>query len=120
MANMKGETQDDISTAHSVVEDELNDILAPLEQLRSKVIERARAELPTKPQLALGDRVKLTERGVRLWRRQAGIDWPNRRGTVLHITKHSEAHVQWDGRKSTEVLSVVILERCSSPPSQEV
>ena len=112
------EMQDAI--AHSVVEDELNDILAPPEQLRSKVIERARAELPTKPQLALGDRVKLTERGVRLWRRQAGIDWPNRRGTVRHITKHSEAHVQWDGRKSTEVLAGVILERCSSPPAEDV
>ena len=84
------------------------------------MIERARAELSTKPQLALGDRVKLTERGVRLWRRQAGIDWPNRRGTVRHITKHSEAHVQWDGRKSTEVLAVVILERCSSPTSEDV
>jgi hypothetical protein len=112
------EMQDGI--AHSVVEDELNDIQAPPKQLRNKVIERARAELSTKPQLALGDRVKLTERGVRLWRRQAGIDWPNRRGTVRHITKHSEAHVQWDGRKSTEVLAVVILERCNSPTSEDV
>jgi hypothetical protein len=112
------EMQDGI--AHSVVEDELNDIQAPPKQLRNKVIERARAELSTKPQLALGDRVKLTERGVRLWRRQAGIDWPNRRGTVRHITKHSEAHVQWDGRKSTEVLAVVILARCNSPTSEDV
>ena len=112
------EMQDGI--AHSVVEDELNDIQAPPKQLRNKVIERARAELSTKPQLALGDRVKLTERGVRLGKRQAKIDWPNRRGTVLHITKHSEAHVQWDGRKSTEVLAVVILERCSSPTSEDV
>ena len=68
-----------------------------------------------KPQLALGDRVKLTERGVRLGGRQAKIDWPNRRGTVRHITKHSEAHVQWDGRKSVDMLPVVILERCRSP-----
>ena len=112
------EMQDGI--VHSVVEDELNDIQAPPKQLRNKVIERARAELSTKPQLALGDRVKLTERGVRLWRRQAEIDWPNRRGTVRHITKHSEAHVQWDGRKSTEVLAVVILARCSSSPSEDV
>ena len=73
-----------------------------------------------KPQFAPGERVKLTERGVRLVRRQAKIDWPNRRGTVLHITRHSEAHVQWDGRKSTEVLAGVILERCSSPPSEDV
>ena len=73
-----------------------------------------------KPQLALGDRVKLTERGVRLGGRQAKIYWPNRRGTVRHITKHSEAHVLWDGRKSADVLPVVILERCSSPSSQDV
>jgi hypothetical protein len=73
-----------------------------------------------KPQFAPGERVKLTERGVRLVRRQAKIDWPNRRGTVRHITKHSEAHVLWDGRKSTDVLPVVILERCSSPSSQDV
>ena len=57
---------------------------------------------------------------MRLGGPQAKIDWPNRRGTVRHITKHSEAHVQWDGRKSTDVLPVVILERCSSPSSQDV
>ena len=46
-----------------------------------------------KSQLALGDRVKLTERGVRLWGEgQSG--WTNRRGTVRHIAKHSEAHVR--------------------------
>ena len=73
-----------------------------------------------KLQFALGDRVNLTERGVRLGRRQAKIDWLNRRGTVRHITKHSEAHVQWDGRKTVDVLPVVILERCSSPSSQDV
>jgi hypothetical protein len=116
----QAETQDDIAIPHSMVENNLSDILGPLEQLRSQVVEKAQAESPTKPQLALGDRVKLTERGVRLWRRQAGIDWPNRRGIVRHITKHSEAHVQWDGRKSIDVLAVVILEHCSSPPSEDV
>jgi hypothetical protein len=46
-----------------------------------------------KPQLALGDRVKLNERGMRLGARRgwAKIDWPNRRGTVRHITKQRGA-----------------------------
>ena len=97
---LQAETQDDIAIAPSV-----STLTHPLD--------RAQAELPMKPQLTLGDRVELTERGVRLAGRQAKIDWPNRRGTVRHITKHSEAHVQWDGRKSADVLPVVILERCS-------
>jgi hypothetical protein len=75
-----------------------------------------------KPPLALGDRVKLNERGIRLGARHSWtkIDWPNRCGTVRHITKRSEAHVLWDGRKSVDVLAIKILERCKSPSSPDV
>jgi hypothetical protein len=106
-----------ISTALSVVEDEINYILGPACAIAEPGHGRARAESPMKPQLALGDRVKLNERGMRLGAQRSWtkIDWPNRRGTVRHITKHSEAHVQWDGRKSVDVLPVVTLERCRSP-----
>ena len=41
---LQAETQDDIAIALSVIEDELNDILAPIEQLRSEVMrERKRS-----------------------------------------------------------------------------
>jgi hypothetical protein len=41
---LQAETEDDIATALSVVEDEINDILAPLEQLRSEAMgERERS-----------------------------------------------------------------------------
>jgi hypothetical protein len=75
-----------------------------------------------KPQLAMGDRVRLNVRGMRLGARNrwTKIDWPNRRGTVRHITTRSEAHVLWNGRKSVEVLAVGVLERCRSPSSQDV
>jgi hypothetical protein len=117
---MQAETQDDIATALSVVED--NDIPGPACAIAERGDGGARAESPMKPQLALGDRGKLNERGMRLGARHswAKIDWLNRRGTVLHITKHSEAHVQWDGRKSVDVLPMVILERCRSPSSRDV
>jgi hypothetical protein len=119
---LQAETEDDIATALSVVEDEINYILGPACAIAEPGHGRARAESPMKPQLALGDRVKLNERGMRLGARRgwAKIDWPNRRGIVRRITKHSEAHVQWDGRKSVDVLPVVILERCRSPSSRDV
>ena len=110
------------ATAPSVVEDEINDILAPLEQFAERGDERARAKPPMKPQLAVGDRVKLNERGMRLMARHSWtkVDWHNRRGTVRNITKRNEAHVLWDGRKSVDVQALVILERCSSPSSEDV
>ena len=56
---------------------------------------------PMEPLFKMGDRVRLTERGLRLaTRRWARLDWPNRRGRIVHLTRRSEAYVLWDGRKS--------------------
>ena len=64
------------------------------------------------PLFKMGDRVRLTERGLHLaTRRWAKLDWPNRRGRIVHLTRRSEAYVLWDGRKSIDVVPFVILEK---------
>jgi predicted transcriptional regulator len=67
---LQAETEDNIATALSVVEDEINDILGPACAIAEPDHGRARAESPMKSQLALGDRVKLNERGMRLGARR--------------------------------------------------
>jgi hypothetical protein len=111
---MQAETQDDIATALSVVED--NDIPGPACAIAERGDGGARAESPMKPQLALGDRVKLNERGMRLGARHswAKIDWPNRRGQA----QRGACAVGWP--QDVDVLPMVILERCRSPSSRDV
>ena len=68
-----------------------------------------------KPLFKMGDRVRLTERGLRLATRSrwAKLDWPNRRGRIVHLTRRSEAYVLWDGRKSIDVVPFAILEKAA-------
>ena len=64
-----------------------------------------------KPLFKMGDRVRLTELGLRLATRSrwTKLDWPNRLGRIVHLTRRSEAYVLWDGRKSIEVVPFAIL-----------
>ena len=64
-----------------------------------------------KPLFKMGDRVRLTELGLRLATRSrwTKLDWPNRGGRIVHLTRRSEAYVLWDGRKSIEVVPIAIL-----------
>ena len=67
-----------------------------------------------KPLFKMGDRVRLTERGLRLaTRRWAKLDWPNRRGRIVHLTRRGEAYVLWDGRKSMDAVPFAILEKAA-------
>jgi hypothetical protein len=70
-----------------------------------------------KPLFKIGDSVRLTERGLRLATRSrwAKLDWPNRRGRIVHLTRRCEAYVLWDGRKSIEVVPIAILETLTGP-----
>ena len=70
-----------------------------------------------KPLFKMGDRVRLTELGLRLATRSrwTKLDWPNRLGRIVHLTRRSEAYVLWDGRKSIEVVPIAILETLTGP-----
>ena len=63
-----------------------------------------------------GDRVRLTTRGLHMQTRSrwAKLDWPNRRGRIIRLTRHDEAHVLWDGRKTMEVVPFAFLENASA------
>jgi hypothetical protein len=43
------------------------------------------------------------------------VDWGKRRGTVCSFTKRHEAYVLWDGRRSTEIVPIAILETVQNP-----
>ena len=45
------------------------------------------------------------------------MDWGKRRGTVCSFTKRHEAYVLWDGRRSTEIVPIAILETVQRSPS---
>ena len=68
-----------------------------------------------KPLFKMGDRVRLTERGLRLETRCAGPSWTGRTGVAgLFISPGaSEAYVLWDGRKSIDVVPFAILEKAA-------
>ena len=73
-----------------------------------------------KPLFKMGDRVRLTERGLRLaTRRWAKLDWPNRRGRIVHLTRRGEAYVLWDGRKSMDAVPFAILEKAAPSKGAE-
>lgn len=62
--------------------------------------------------LKMGDRVKLTARGLRLTtRRWSKIDWPNRHGQIVRLNARREGYVLWDGRKTADAEPLVMLER---------
>jgi hypothetical protein len=66
-----------------------------------------------KPLFKVGDRVRLTQKGLGGYSRHArnGVEWIERRGTVCRSTKREEAYVLWDGRRSTEVVPYSFLEK---------
>lgn len=55
-----------------------------------------------------GDRVKLSERGLRAFTKRGGapkrrtIDWKSREGSVWAITRGNEVRVIWDGCKAPD------------------
>jgi hypothetical protein len=63
-----------------------------------------------KPLFKVGDRVRLTQKGLGGYSRN-GVEWIERRGTVCRSTKREEADVLWDGRRSTEVVPYSFLEK---------
>ena len=72
-----------------------------------------------KPLFKMGDRVRLTQKGLGGYSRHArnGVEWIERRGTVCRSTKREEAYVLWDGRRSTEVVPYSFLEKAA--PSKD-
>ena len=73
-----------------------------------------------KPLFKMGDRVRLTQKGLdglsRHARNRSGVRI-ERCGTVCRSTKREEAYVLWDGRRNTAVVPYSILEKAA--PSQE-
>ena len=68
-----------------------------------------------KPLFKMGDRVRLTQKGLGGYSRRArnGVEWIERCGTVCRSTKREEAYVLWDGRRSTEVVPYSLLEKAA-------
>ena len=64
---------------------------------------------------AAGERVKLTEHGVKAQygynASKARVDWAARRGVVQRYTYTGDAIVIWNGRHTTEAVSPKLLER---------
>ena len=57
--------------------------------------------------MSVGDRVRLTVKARRLWRRDAR----ERVGTVVGLARITKAvRVLWDGKKNSQVISVKYLE----------
>ena len=62
-----------------------------------------------------GDRVRLTERGARIYTEQFvprghKVDWYARRGTVHRVGK-LHIYILWDGRTSVDIQPHVLIER---------
>ena len=76
---------------------------------------------PMKPLFKVGDRVRLAERSLHLETRSrwAKLDWPNRRGRIVHLTRRGEAYVLWDGRKSMDAVPFAILEKAAPSKGAE-
>ena len=107
----------------AVVDEELAPLQDQIERLRADVnkLMEARDGTGFSVTLAWGDRVRLSKQGLEAFKNQnrwISAGWIGASAAARSAASPShEAYVLWDGRRSTEIVPIAILETVQRSPS---